>query len=568
MFTVALATAQASAEVYIEGAQGRLADNILTHLSLASEACDAPRWRLTQRRKDAVPEATAALNAFGYYQPTLAQEFTESDACWQLTLRVDPGARVTLRDISVQAEDLPEDVNPLLQELIEQPPLHTGDALVHEDYDNYKSALLEGARSQGYWRAKFTAAELAIYPNDLAADIKLAVNLGPRFFFGGYRFTEVGLEPEFLRRLAGNVEGEPYTSEAVQKIYSRLQGSDYFRQVLLNPRLDTQGNDLTVPVDVDFGLQSQTSFGAGVGYSSDQGPRLRADYRNRYANSRGHKWRVDALWSRALKTLGGTYTIPRQDPAREWYEINAGLLHENTVSYDSRALTTRIGAVEALPYDWVLNTGINVRDETYVIGSEPEDRKLLVVPGIGLSWVSAPNEVRQTMGIRIEGELTGSSQYWLSDANFVQLRLKSKVILPLSTRARLLVRGDVAGTLKDDITDLPPSVRFFTGGDNSVRGYQYNALGTKNDEGEVIGGSHLAVVSAELDYLFLPSWSASIFVDAGNAFDTVFELKRGVGIGLRWYSPVGPLRLDIAQPLDADDPKDQYRLHLSIGADL
>lgn len=560
--------ADAAADVQIAGVPDHLADNIRAHLSLAPEPCDAPRWRLTQHRKAAKNEATTALNAFGYYQPQIELQFSEQQDCWQLQLQVAPGDRVQLREVQVTVDDLPPDVDSELRALIQEPQLQAGDALLHQDYDNYKSALLDGARAQGYWRASFSEAELAIYPAELAADVRLAFNLGPRFYFGDYRFTDVGLEPQLLRRLAGDVRGEPYTSDAVQKIYSRLQGSDYFRQVLLNPRIDSQGEDQSVPIDVDLAMQSQTSFGAGVGFSSDQGARLRADYRNRFANSRGHKWRVDALWSQALKELGGTYTIPRQDAAREWYDINLGLIHENTVSYDSRALTSRIRAVEALPHDWVLNTSINVRNESYVIGSEAPDRKLLIVPGVGLSWVSAPNEVRQSMGIRLEGDITGSSKYWLSDADYVQLRVKSKVIIPLSTRGRLLLRGELAGTLKDDFIDLPPSVRFFTGGDNSVRGYQYNSLGTMNDQGEVIGGSHLVVGSAEYDYLFLPSWSASLFVDAGNAFDTVLELKRAVGVGLRWYSPVGPLRLDIAHPLDPDNPKDTYRLHLSVGADL
>ncbi|UTA48470.1 autotransporter assembly complex protein TamA [Simiduia sp. 21SJ11W-1] len=563
-----MASAGARAQLLVQGVEGELADNIRAHISLTEEACDAPRWRLVQRRKEVPQQAKVALNAYGYYQPALKASFTETDDCWQLLLDVTPGERVRLRNINVALADRPPALDGELAEMLDHPPLDAGDPLVHQDYDSYKTQLLETARAQGYWRAQFTEAELAIYPHEQAADVKLALVLGPRYYFGDYQFTDVGLTPEFLRRLAGNVQDEPYTSEAVQKIYSRLQGSDYFRRVLLNPHVNTQSDDVTVPVEVDLALQSQTSVSAGVGYSSDQGARVRADYRNRYANPKGHKWRVDGLYSRTFKELGFTYTIPRNDPAREWYEINAGVLSESTVSYDTEAQTTQVRAVEALPYDWVLSSAINLRNETYIIGSEPEETKLLVVPGVGFSWVDAPKDVRQLEGIRFEANLTGSSQYWLSDADFLQVRVKSKIILPFSTRLRLIARAEAATTLKDDITDLPPSVRFFTGGDNSVRGYQYNALGPKNDAGDVVGGSHLVVASAEFDYLFLPNWSVSVFADAGNAFDTVFELKRGVGVGVRWYSPVGPLRFDLARPLDPQDPDDKFRLHLSVGADL
>ncbi|MDN3637408.1 autotransporter assembly complex family protein [Simiduia curdlanivorans] len=552
-------------EVLLTGVDGELADNIKAHLTITAEDCKAPRWRLQQRRKSADEQVGQALNAYGYYSYQLKLSFSEVENCWQLNVEVAPGERVRLRNVRVQAIDRPLDLDATIVDLLQSPPLMAGQPLKHSDYDNYKTALLDSVRAQGYWRAKFSDAELAIYPDQFSADVKLTLEFGARYYFGAYEFSASPLDQDLLLRLAGAAEGEPYSAEALQDIYSRLQGSDYFQQVLLNPRVDSTGQSVVVPIAVDVGMKSQTSFGAGIGYSTDQKMRVRADYQNRYFNAKGHKWRVDALYSQTLQELGGTYTIPRQEAAREWYEISGGWVRENTVSYESQATTTRIRAVEALPQDWILNTGVNVRYESYVIGSEEPDEQWLVVPGVGVSWVNANNEVRQTLGVRVEAEVTASSQYWLSGTDFAQLRVKTKFILPLSEKGRLLLRGEVAGTLKDDFSELPPSVRFFTGGDNSIRGYEYNSLGTTNDEGEVIGGSHLAVASLEYDYLFLPSWSASVFYDAGDAFDTVFALKRGVGIGLRWYSPVGPLRIDIASPLDSED---NYRFHISVGADL
>lgn len=568
LFCLCTAAWCARAELLLDGVRGDVADNILVHASLNEEPCDAPRWRIQQRRRDLGKQVNLALQAFGFYQATFTQTFTETAQCWQLNLTVDPGPRVVWRTIDVKLLDPPPALDESVLLLVQQPPLIPGAGLIHKDYDNYKASLLDSVKAQGYWRAAFAQAELAIHPDDLAADAHLHLQLGPRYQFGQFNFSPVPLDQDLLHRLTGDVEGEPYTADALQDIYAQLQASSYFRSVLINPHINQNTTDQIVPMDVDLSMASQTSFGAGVGFSTDQGPRVRGDYQNRYFNEWGHKYRLDALVSRDLQEASGTYTIPRAEAYREWYELSGGWIREDTSSYESTATTARVRAIEAFAGDWILNTGVNLRRESYVIGSEPADEKWLIVPGAGISWVDSETEVRQTYGIRFEAELAGSSQYWLSDVDYLQLRLKGKLIFPLGEKGRLLTRAEVAGTLKDDFSELPPSVRFFTGGDNSVRGYAYQSIGTENDEGEVIGGSHLVVLSAEYDYLFLPNWSASVFIDAGDAFDKAVNYKRGAGIGLRWYSPVGPLRLDIAVPLDREAGDGNYRFHIAVGADL
>jgi translocation and assembly module TamA len=144
---------------------------------------------------------------------------------------------------------------------------------------------------------------------------------------------------------------------------------------------------------------------------------------------------------------------------------------------------------------------------------------------------------------------------------------ETKWAFPLGEANRLLARADLGFTLKEDFEELPASVRYFAGGDNSVRGYGFETLGPTNEEGDVIGGSYLATFSVEFDRLISKKWSVAAFVDTGNAFDSLdFDFKTGVGLGLRWYSPLGPIRLDVAHPLD--DPDRDYRLHITLGPDL
>jgi translocation and assembly module TamA len=118
----------------------------------------------------------------------------------------------------------------------------------------------------------------------------------------------------------------------------------------------------------------------------------------------------------------------------------------------------------------------------------------------------------------------------------------------------------------DDFDQLPPSQRFFAGGDRSVRGYPYQKIGPRNADGLVIGGERLLTASVEIERLIYGDYGVAAFVDAGDAFDSAPDIKVGAGVGFRWRSPIGMVRLDVAHPFD--DPDDNYRIHFTIGSDL
>src|SRR5690606_39164081 len=133
--------------------------------------------------------------------------------------------------------------------------------------------------------------------------------------------------------------------------------------------------------------------------------------------------------------------------------------------------------------------------------------------------------------------------------------------------ARFIVRARGGITWEREFAQLPPSVRFFAGGDNSVRGYAFEALGPTDDSGEVIGGSKLLTASFEYEHPLTGRWSLAAFVDSGNAFNgSDLDAKTGAGLGGRWQSPLGPVRLDLAVPLDDDERS--FRIHVSLGPDL
>ncbi len=229
---------------------------------------------------------------------------------------------------------------------------------------------------------------------------------------------------------------------------------------------------------------------------------------------------------------------------------------------------TRPQQTRRRPGDWRETRFIDYIHEDYRVGDE-RGTSNLIVPGI--SWAEQPLLLtgRPRRGNRLNLRLSGTDEWLGSDTAFVQVETGGKLILPLGANARLLTRLEAGWTIKDDFSDLPFSVRYFAGGDGSVRGYDYKALGPTDVDGNVIGGANKLVGSLEFDAQIYGNWSAAVFVDSGNAFNSFSDmsLKTSVGGGIRWYSPLGPVRFDVGVPLDRDAP-DSWRIHISLGPDL
>jgi translocation and assembly module TamA len=191
----------------------------------------------------------------------------------------------------------------------------------------------------------------------------------------------------------------------------------------------------------------------------------------------------------------------------------------------------------------------------------------LVIGGANWERTSADNRVFPTRGHRLRFEVQGSPGGALASAGFLQLEASGKVIRSLGAGTRVLVRAEVGRLFTGEFRELPPTIRYFTGGDQSVRGYRYLALGPLDAAGNVIGGEALVTASVELDHRVFEKWSVAAFYDAGNALNELsLSLEQGLGAGVRWLSPIGLIRLDGAFAISqADSP---FRIHFSIGPDL
>ncbi|WP_370980544.1 autotransporter assembly complex family protein [Agaribacterium sp. ZY112] len=550
-------------EIELLGVNTELENNLRAHLSkLTKQKCDKQQTRTDFNKILWHEDIHRAAQALGYYQLEFQANWYKQ-TCWKLKLDIKPGPRTQIKDINISLLGPGEsDLN--LKKIRHELVIQEGQALNHQSYERSKKQIFRYLQNKGYWHSRWLKSQLKIDKEQNLAFIELELYTGDVSTFGDAIFPNVGLDSVLLERLIDLPYGSRYSKSELDKAYERLQSTPYFSSVWLQPLFNS---DTKTDTEVELSLASKYQLSAGIGFSSDQGPRVSGRLEDNYFNSHGHSWKLDATWSEDVSEVNLNYRVPLKKPASQWLDNQFGFYREQTDSYNSKTYSIGLRYVEELNELWNWFAASNFQHDIYQLEGDLERSfSDLFIPSIGanLLILDSPSWTRQ--GIRIETELLGSTDKLLSDTEFIQLKLNGKAILPIGTRNRLISRGQLGVTGKEEFNELPPSIRFYTGGDNSVRGYAYNSIGEVDENGNVQGGSHLVVGSLEFDTRFIGSWSAATFFDVGSAFDHSADFKRGLGVGLRWHSPVGPVRFDLARPLD--DNNNEYAFHFSIGADL
>ncbi len=553
-------------KVKVEGIDGAELENVLTLLEINSEK-DRDDLYLARVKKlhTAAPEQIQrALQPFGYYRVKVTSELAVNETAWLARYRVErgPPLRITTLDVQITGPGQQDKAFVTSQRDF---PLKTGQILNHTQYEDAKQKLLRLAAVNGYLDAGFSRHQVEVDLETYTASVFLHFNSGPQYQFGAISFKQdpYAFKEKLLRRYIVVNPGDPFNSRALLRLQNTLTDSGYFTRVAVQP-LKEQTSGQQIPVEILLIPKKKYRYRLGLGYGTDSGPRASLEHSQR-VNSRGHKGIFNLRFSERINTGELQYIIPLKNPSYEQLAFIGSVIEEETESRDSRIFeigarrTTRRGK-------WQETVGVNYEREDFEIATET-DASVLVYPAVSWNRSETDDRLFPTRGWRLGVNLLASHETLGSDTDFLQGRVAGKWLKNIDANNRLIVRGEVGATLASSVEDLPASKRFFAGGDLSVRGYDFEELGPEDASGEVIGGKYLITGSLEYERRLFGKWSVAVFYDVGNALNSFDDdLKHGAGIGIRWHSPVGPIRLDVASPID--DPDDAYRLHLVIGPDL
>ncbi|RUO45880.1 outer membrane protein assembly factor [Pseudidiomarina aquimaris] len=562
--------AEAILQVSYTGVEGELADNVESYLGILEYAGEPAlsifRVRFLARRGEA--EIKQALRPFGYYHTEVTSEISSTREQVAVNYTINLGQRTRISAVNLNIEGGLKD-DDALQVLRQSIPVKVGAPLLHTDYERTKTMLRNLAAERGYYDAQFTEQKLQIELSEAAAIVHLTYASGERFRFGDVSICCNHLSSSFIERYFQFSKGDYFHTRDLLDLQVALAGSDYFETVEVAP-LWQEATDQTVPVSIRVTPNQRDFYQVGPGYGTDTGARLTLGFDRRWVNDRGHRLSSLLRLSQIQSTGFVDYIIPGKNPARDQYSITGEVIDRSYEDLDSTLYRTSVR--DTRHYNrWQRTYQVSYQQEDFRFGTEPRETSRFLVPSAEFSYVSSNLDPRNRnlvdSGYRVSARLEGASDSLLSSATFVSLTLSGKTVYSLTDKWRVLARAEVGAMETDDFAEISPSLRFFAGGDHSVRGYAYQQLGPTNDEGVVVGGRYLAVASAEVDYLVAPNWRVALFTDMGNSgMEWSMSWKQTYGLGVRWLSPIGPVRLDVAQAID--EPDKPWRLHLTIGPDL
>lgn len=557
-------------EVRVEGLEGARERNVLALLGIYQDREDETLTpeRVRALHDRAPDQIRSALAPFGHYQVEVEASLQvppREDGTWRALYRVDAGDEIKVGSVSYRITGPGAD-DPAFPKSF---PMQVGDVLEHDRYTQARDEIRTIAAREGYLQYALVTHQVLIDLDAYQALIDFHLDTGERFYLGEVRFNQELLDEGLLRRFITFEPGEVYDPDRLLNFQARLLGTEYFDSVELVPQKDEVGEDRQVPIEVVLTPNKANRYRFGLGYGTDTGARVTLDWRRRYFTRWGHRIGSQLVLSEKVQTLEASYRIPIGDPVRDYLVARPEIAIYDLPNRKGESYTLQLAHSVVTPSGWRRALGIDYRYEDYEISDIDSGTANELAPSVSWAKTVSDDPIYTSRGYRLRYNLLGTVEGLVSSASYLSGGVSFKWVRRFAEDYRFITRADLGATLADSLSDLPASRRFFAGGDVSIRGWDFGVLGPDDpDKDDTLGGRYLAVGSLELERRIKGNWSAAVFTDFGNAFDPDYtnEVEVGAGVGVRWRSPVGQVRVDVAFALTEDGTP--ARLHLVIGPDL
>ncbi len=525
------------------------------------ESYDAEEIARLQRQSEQT--ARDLLATEGYFSPRVesAVEWVGND--WRVDYLIEPGARTLVRSVKLDFEGALKtraDEAALRQRVISSVPLKAGMPFRQADWNTAKLAPLQPLLSGAYPTARVSASEARVDPATQSADLTMTVDSGPAFYYGVPVISGTERYPEEIARHLSPVRpGQPYRQQDMFDYQAALEASGYFAQATVSIDPDP-ARAAAVPIRVDVVERPEKRFSVGVGVSTDTGARVQASWLHRDVLDRGLRLKLDARLETARQTGAAELAWPRNASGYE-NSLGVQLKREDIKGQETRS--TVLAAKRSRTRGQIETTlSLQYQTEEQIISNVVDASNQALTANYAWTQRAVGRAFYPRRGYVLTLQGGGAVEKLLSDTSFARLYGRHTQYFPVGRNGRLVLRGELGGVLADTRDGIPTDFLFRAGGDNSVRGYAYQSLG-RTLNGGVVSVRHLATASVEYNYFFDREWGVALFVDGGDAADSLADLSPvyGYGVGARYSSPVGPVNLDLAY----GEATDEFRLHFSLG---
>ncbi|MFG6246334.1 autotransporter assembly complex protein TamA [Vibrio diabolicus] len=552
--------AYADVSLTLKGIDGALEENVSAYLSSIPAKDYSTSLRFQARLDQSITEA---LNALGYYHAKISYSIPEGND--ELIVSIKPGlpVKVKVMDVVITGEAKDDEE---FAKLIERSPLKVGKVLNQGEYDSLKSGIRNLALQRGYFNGDYKLSKLEVIPDFNEANVRLHYDSGIRYHFGPINITGSQIWENRVESMRPFEIGEPYLVSQVGEYNQNLSNTDWFSSVFVEPDLSKLDEGRELPIKVSLAPASKNQIETGLGYSTDTGVRGTLKWKKPWVSSRGHSFNTALSLSKPEQTITAGYKIPLDDVLREYYQLQFGLKHLD--NRDTESLESNL----AVERHWLTDGGwhktIYVRHlyENFSQGLQ-DDGVQFVLPGATFSRTRVRGGNMPMWGDKQSVTIEYGDPAVLSETRVLRLLGRSSWIRGIGDNHRGLFRLEGGANITDEFEKLSPSLRFFAGGDNNIRGYGYESISPVDESGALTGGKYIVSSTLEYQYRVYGNWWAATFYDIGDAFNETPEWKSGAGVGIRWASPVGPVSFDFAWGLD-EKPEREFRIHFSLGPEL
>ncbi len=543
-------------------------------------------FALVFRARDDQARLQTALNSYGYYDgkisihvagrplddPNLPAALDAATGPVEVAVGVEPGPLFHLRRVTLDGQP-----TPAAREALKLKP---GDSAIAADVLAAQGRMLQAMRDNGHALAKVDTPVATLEPGAHALDVSYDVKPGPRVDLGP--ITVTGLErvdESYVRRRLLVHQGEQFNPERIEKAREDLAQTGVFSTVRIQApdHLDPAGQ---LPLAVEVIERPRHVVAVNAAYSTDLGFTAGVTWSHR--NLFGQAERLDL--GAAVTQLGGsasqgagynvTAVLTKPDLFVRDQDLIFNLqgIKENLEAYDRTAALGGVTLRRKLSEVWTVSAGLQAQQSRVTQERVTRDYTLLQGPlAVTYNSTGIKDLLDPTHGIKASATITPTASLGQNGANFAILFATGSTYFDLGEPGRsvLALRATLATVQGASTFELPPDQRLYAGGSATVRGYKYQSIGPKFPDGKPIGGTSLAAYTVEFRQRILESFGAAVFVDAGQVSNQSSplsgQLRAGAGVGARYYSPIGPIRLDVAVPLNKQRGDDTFELYIGIG---
>lgn len=537
----------------IHGIEGEALKNVelrLAALQKKHHSFSSPSF-ISQSRE----EIKKGLEPYGFFKARITSYRIRKNGVNTLVYDIVAGKQLKITKLTMNVTGSGAQ-NPAIQTYLHSGVLKVNDNFSVPVYNTFKTTLFDTAKNQGYLRAFFKN-HILIDLVKYTTDISILLETGTRFYFGEIIFRNYPYSKRFLQKFVHFKPNEPFSSTRLLKLQQKMERSYYFKRVIFRPAFDKITNN-RVPVEVYATPPLAKRYSIGLGYGTFTGARISGAVNLRHIGNEGHHFKTQAKISSIFSDVGAVYYIPGKNPLTDIWQMGVNYKNFNPSAGNSNSITV-FGGYSKKHERWQSSFNLNyLIDKFLIYHHRPGHTSHEFYPSWKISYIKADSLVDPMHAFSINLTLQGATDKLFSTTSFASIQTRAKYLVSPFSFSRIILYGDLGAIAVHNLPVFPMSLRFFSGGMNSIRGYRESSIGP---------GKYLAVGSVEYQNRIKGELFGAVFYDIGNSRNHFpGKLKRGTGVGLVFNTRLGPVKAYVTHAIDKKSNRNGFEF--SVGPEF